>query len=160
MQRRKMVILKNLGIELSIVPRLVSSNKFSFSKSELTCSREYHLGCVAHKNVLFSQEGLALSDQKGGCVWNAPRKEEEEEMTCSSKMKYNCKLKCHPVLKKSLFYLIGYQGKKCHTEVYVSGKVKLWDVTSESGFKEVLLGWGRAGVIKYCLNKNILRGKS
>lgn len=31
MQRRKMVILKNLGIELSIVPRLVSSNKFSFS---------------------------------------------------------------------------------------------------------------------------------
>lgn len=27
-------------------------------------------------------------------------------------MKYNCKLKCHPVKKKPIFYLIGYQGKK------------------------------------------------
>ena len=59
---------KNLGVELSIVPRPVSSNKFSFSKSELICSRKHRLACIAYTNVLFSQEGLALSDQKGGCV--------------------------------------------------------------------------------------------
>lgn len=43
------MIVKNLGIELSVVPRLVSSNEFRFSKSGLVCSRECRLGCVAYR---------------------------------------------------------------------------------------------------------------
>lgn len=75
-------------------------------------------------------------------------------------MKYNCKLKCHPVKKKSIFYLIGYQGKECHPEVCISGKVKPRDVSSEPGFREVLMGRGGEGFVKYCLNKNTLILKS
>lgn len=49
-------------------PRLVGSNKFSFLKQEVILSREYRSGRLACNTVLFSQEGWALSDQKGGCV--------------------------------------------------------------------------------------------
>lgn len=122
-----------------------SSDRFGFFKSRVDLQQRipFRLYSIQECSILLREIWLCLIRRV--VVYEMHQKEEEEEMTCSCKMKYNCKLKCHPVFKKSIFYLIGYQGKKCYTEVYVSGKVKPWDVTSESGFREVLLGQRRAG---------------